>query len=159
MWLSAAASSLRSSRRAMGHPRSIPFASKLKPARLINYGADNLQMYRHVRCDTGQILRGAKPADLRSCSLPNSSSSSTCRRLGPLSLDVPPTLVVRWSQAIRVACCKHESDTAVEFRGGEVPGPLLAHRVISPLRINSCPAWATRVSHAVRLRRGQARGT
>ena len=64
MWLSAAASSLRRSRRAMGYPRSIPFASKLKPAGLTSYGADNLQMYRHVRCDTGQFLKGAKPADL-----------------------------------------------------------------------------------------------
>jgi putative ABC transport system substrate-binding protein len=64
MWLSAAASSLRRSRRAMGYPRSIPFASRLNPAGLLRYGADNLQMYRHVRCDTGQILKGAKPADL-----------------------------------------------------------------------------------------------
>jgi putative ABC transport system substrate-binding protein len=30
----------------------------------MSYGADNLQMYRHVRCDTGQIPKGAKPADL-----------------------------------------------------------------------------------------------
>jgi putative ABC transport system substrate-binding protein len=30
----------------------------------MSYGADNLQMYRHVQCDTGQILKGAKPADL-----------------------------------------------------------------------------------------------
>src|SRR6267154_1814347 len=63
MWLSAAASSLRRSRRTMRYPRSIPFASKLKPARLMCYGADNLQMYRHVRCDT-PVLKGAKPADL-----------------------------------------------------------------------------------------------
>src|SRR5258705_3899151 len=63
MWLSAAASSLRRSRRAMRYPRSIPFASKLKPARLMCYGADNLQMYRHVRCDTGpQRRKASRPA-------------------------------------------------------------------------------------------------
>jgi hypothetical protein len=52
MWLSAAASSLRRSRRAMGCPRSIPFASKLNPARLLRYGADNLQMSYNVSHST-----------------------------------------------------------------------------------------------------------
>src|SRR5882724_4836902 len=61
MWLSAAASSLRRSRRTMRYPRSIPFASKLKPARLMSYGTDNLQM--HLRCDTGpQRRKACRPA-------------------------------------------------------------------------------------------------
>jgi hypothetical protein len=47
---------------------------------------------------------------------------------------------------------------------GDVHTCDLARRAISPLRINSVcagefPAWAIRVSHVVRLRRGQARGT
>jgi len=44
----------------MRYPRSIPFASKLKPARLMSYGTDNLQMHLGVT----PVLKGAKPADL-----------------------------------------------------------------------------------------------
>jgi putative ABC transport system substrate-binding protein len=95
MWLSAAASSLRRSRRAMGYPRSIPFASKLNPAGLLRYGADNLQMYRHVRCDTGQILKGAMPADLPIVQSTKFEFVINLQTAGPLSLDVPPTLLVR----------------------------------------------------------------
>jgi putative ABC transport system substrate-binding protein len=39
---------------------------------LMSYDTDRVDMYRQVGAYTGQILKGAKPADLPSCSRPNS---------------------------------------------------------------------------------------
>jgi putative ABC transport system substrate-binding protein len=48
---------------------------------LMSYGADNQEMWHQVGVYTGQILKGAKPADLPVLySQPSSSSSSTCER-------------------------------------------------------------------------------
>ena len=53
---------------------------------LMSYGADNHEMYRQVGVYTGQILKGAKPADLPACSPPNLSWSSTSKPQKHLAL-------------------------------------------------------------------------
>jgi hypothetical protein len=54
---------------------------------LMSYGTDILDMFRQVGVYTGQILRGAPTC--RSCSRPNSSSSSTCKQRERLASRCP----------------------------------------------------------------------
>src|SRR5262249_12607925 len=49
---------------------------------LLPYGTDILGRFRTAGAMLGQILKGAKPADLPSCNPPSLSSSSTCKRPG-----------------------------------------------------------------------------
>jgi hypothetical protein len=56
---------------------------------LMNYGANIAEMFRQVGLYAGQILKGAKLPSYRCCSRPNSSSSSTCKRLGHSALRCP----------------------------------------------------------------------
>ena len=80
-------------------PRELCLSRGCPAGGLMGYDTDRAGMYRQVGTYTGQILKGAKPADLPVLQSTKLSSSSTCKRPGR-SVRIPPTLLARADEVI-----------------------------------------------------------
>jgi ABC-type uncharacterized transport system substrate-binding protein len=83
-----------------GLPMAASARESAEAGALMSYGTDSVDMFRQVGVMTGQVLKGAKPADLpviQSAKFEFVINLQTARALG---LEVPPTLLARADEVI-----------------------------------------------------------
>jgi putative ABC transport system substrate-binding protein len=81
-------------------PAFYPFAVFVKPGGLMSYGVEEPELGRNAAAMVGQILKGAKPADIRIFLPTKFDLAINLKTAKVLGLTVPPELVATADEVI-----------------------------------------------------------